>query len=449
MPQPFRALRLILPTAAVLVIAACQGTPVHQAEQRPVVTLSPEAQPQPIRYLRTVFDIKRGTTLGGFKFVPLSCDASIGQVSWGSGRLTDSSVELADLFHEALTGAGYDVVGDPRQIFEQRRDAGRAVYSVGGRVSEIQFNLCRDVDWFWGTRTGTISGDGFLRVTWQVYDNLNREIIYETTTEGSFSTSSGSVDGEAVILGGAFAAAAANLAADAGFRRLVTSGQPAPGLHRDGGADLLPVAVRAYDGPAMRLDRVPAYTAPIAAHMDQVRAATVTVITPDGHGSGFFISPKGYLLTNAHVTGGARLVKVRLLSGREVVAEVLRVNEMRDVALLLVEESHYPALPVRDRMAQLGEDVLAIGAPTSPALSHTLTKGVVSSIRRQPRTGLDLIQSDVTIHGGNSGGPLLDGQGNLVGMAVAGYLGESGDTMGLNLFIPIHDALEKLNLRLD
>ena len=92
----------------------------------------------------------------------------------------------------------------------------------------------------------------------------------------------------------------------------------------------------------------------------------------------------------------------------------------------------------------------AIGAPVARQLQDTVTKGIVSAHRRNFRlmgAKQNLIQADIEIHGGNSGGPLLDQYGNIAGLSVAGYgAGENSTGIGLNLFVPIGEALEKLNV---
>src|SRR3546814_13444327 len=105
---------------------------------------------------------------------------------------------------------------------------------------------------------------------------------------------------------------------------------------------------------------------------------------------------------------------------RAVVGEVLQVDEQRDVALVKLEGAGYPALPVRETPVRVAEEVYAVGAPRMKELGWTVTRGVVSSYRlAMPPEQLDYIQADVSVHGGNSGGPLLDRAGNGVGIGRA------------------------------
>jgi tetratricopeptide (TPR) repeat protein len=153
------------------------------------------------------------------------------------------------------------------------------------------------------------------------------------------------------------------------------------------------------------------------------RDAVVTVRTFLGQGSGFLVSKDGLVLTNAHVVTGARDVGVSLADGRQFSASVMRVDNRKDVAVLKIEGDGYPFLTLRTADApKLGESVVAIGAPSG--LEHTVTRGIVSAVRRFGEVSQDLnhdldtalIQTDAAINPGNSGGPLLDKYGAVVGM---------------------------------
>jgi S1-C subfamily serine protease len=136
-------------------------------------------------------------------------------------------------------------------------------------------------------------------------------------------------------------------------------------------------------------------------------------------------------------------------------AEVLRVDKARNVALLKLEEIPenftITTLPIRAEWPKVGEDVYAIGVPKDwKYMTDTLTKGIVSAHRRNYKLyGIrnDFIQADVEIHKGSTGGPLLDNNGNIVGMAQGSYEEEDiKHGIGLNHFIPIGEVLERLDI---
>ena len=169
----------------------------------------------------------------------------------------------------------------------------------------------------------------------------------------------------------------------------------------------------------------------------------VTVRTAAGHGSGFFIDSEGYLLTNEHVVEDASLVRIILRTGRQVVGEVVRSDSRRDVALVRVEETNVPAVTVTFSEPEVGTEIFALGAPRDEELSGSVTKGIVSAYRVQD--GLRFIQSDVNVQPGNSGGPIVNEAGQVIGITSKGML-IGGVAAGINYFIPISDALDALGI---
>jgi len=162
-----------------------------------------------------------------------------------------------------------------------------------------------------------------------------------------------------------------------------------------------------------------------------------------GMGSGFIISPDGYVLTNHHVIDGADSVTVRLSDRREFEASIVGSDEQYDVALLKIEASDLPVVKVGDSdKLRPGQWVVAIGSPFG--LDHSITAGIVSALGRN--TGgaqqryVPFIQSDVAINRGNSGGPLLNTQGEVVGIN-SQIFSSMGGFMGISFAIPINLAM--------
>lgn len=174
-----------------------------------------------------------------------------------------------------------------------------------------------------------------------------------------------------------------------------------------------------------------------------LRSAVVTVETLKGSGTGFYISKDGYLLTNNHVVGEESFVKVKTATGRELPGEVLAFDAKRDVALIKTAKIPFEAFSIRSTDPSQGEEVYAIGSPLGDDFNGSMTHGVVSGFRDTENGRF--IQSDVSILSGNSGSPLLDQKGAVVGIAVIGG-GMRGGNM--NFFIPIAEALEKLSIKI-
>ena len=160
---------------------------------------------------------------------------------------------------------------------------------------------------------------------------------------------------------------------------------------------------------------------------------------PRGVGSGFIISGDGYILTNAHVIDGADEVYVRLTDKREFKANVIGTDRRTDVALVKIEGSDLPKLTIGDSSRlRVGQWVIAIGSPFG--LDNTVTAGIVSANARDTGDYLPLIQTDVAVNPGNSGGPLINMRGEVVGINSQIY-SRSGGYMGISFAVPIDEAM--------
>jgi serine protease Do len=159
---------------------------------------------------------------------------------------------------------------------------------------------------------------------------------------------------------------------------------------------------------------------------------------PRGVGSGFFITADGYLLTNHHVVEGADEIIVTLTDKRELKARVVGSDQRTDVALIKVEGNGFRALPLGDpTKLRKGEWVIAIGSPFG--LESTVTAGVVSAKGRDTGDFLPFIQTDVAVNPGNSGGPLINMRGEVVGINSQIFT-RSGGYQGISFAIPIDEA---------
>ncbi len=161
-----------------------------------------------------------------------------------------------------------------------------------------------------------------------------------------------------------------------------------------------------------------------------------------GQGSGFIISSDGLILTNAHVVRDAKEVTVKLQDRREYAAKVLGADPATDIAVLRISAKELPVVRLGDvSQLQVGDPVLAIGSPFG--FEQTATQGIVSAKGRSlPGDAVvPFIQTDAAVNPGNSGGPLIDGSGAVVGINAQIY-SQSGGYQGLSFAIPINVALK-------
>ncbi len=161
-----------------------------------------------------------------------------------------------------------------------------------------------------------------------------------------------------------------------------------------------------------------------------------------GLGSGFVVKPDGTILTNAHVVAGANEITVKLTDRREFPAKVIGTDKTSDVAVLKIDAKDLPVVKIGDpARTRVGEWVLAIGSPFG--FENSATAGVVSGRSRSlPDEGyVPFLQTDVAVNPGNSGGPLFDMNGEVIGINSQIY-SQSGGYMGLSFAIPIDVAMK-------
>lgn len=176
----------------------------------------------------------------------------------------------------------------------------------------------------------------------------------------------------------------------------------------------------------------------------------------EGMGSGFIINEEGYILTNYHVIEGAKDITVTLSDGNEVSATVVNYAPEKDLAMIKLKEgTNIPAVAELGDSDELypGAEVIAIGTPLSKNLAYTLTKGVISgndrTIQTETGTSVHLLQTDAAINSGNSGGPLVNTKGQVIGinsmkLGSQSIMG-SATIEGIGFAIPINEVKSNID----
>ena len=160
---------------------------------------------------------------------------------------------------------------------------------------------------------------------------------------------------------------------------------------------------------------------------------------PRGVGSGFILSSDGYVMTNAHVVESASEIYVTLTDKREFKGKVIGVDKRTDVALVKIDATGLPKMAIGEsKNVRVGQWVLAIGSPFG--LENTVTAGIVSAKGRDTGELLPFIQTDVAVNPGNSGGPLINTKGEVIGIN-SQILSDSGGSIGISFAIPVDDAM--------
>jgi S1-C subfamily serine protease len=461
-----RLRRLLLIAALLPALAACAQ--VETVDYLPAPPPPADAHPAPVGFSGLKLDLPLGRQIGA-----LATDNGILPCSWpykpasrtmlretlaGAGVKDD----LRQRFRDTFAGQGYDVAGTLDFAFDDtaQDEELRGEYKIGGIVRAAALYACdkepNTLQWAFGMRGG-YRGELRLGIDWSVYDALRRAVVYRAHSEGYAKRRVANEEGLALLLGDAFEMAAHNLGADPQLRALLFEGKK-PGA--DGGdrrrAELIASRPRRFDPrEKVRIANPPLSRRAFAADSERGRRVAVTVQAGGAYGSGFFIDAKGHLLTSAHVVGDALRVRVVTADGQALVAETVRADAPRDVALLRLEalppdpetSLEIVTLPLRAEIPRVSEPVYAIGTP-GRRLEGTVAAGIVSAFRKAFRIAgarQDFIQADIPLKRGNSGGPLLDANGNILGLAQ----GEISADGALNLFVPIGQALSALGIALE
>ncbi len=179
----------------------------------------------------------------------------------------------------------------------------------------------------------------------------------------------------------------------------------------------------------------------VAAEDDEANVPAGPALAVRGQGSGFIVGSDGLILTNAHVVRGAKEVNVKLADRREFAARVLGSDRQSDVAVLKIEAHGLPTAPLGDpKQLRVGEWVLAIGSPFG--FENSVTAGVVSAKGRSlpDDSAVPFIQTDAAVNPGNSGGPLFNTRGEVVGIN-SQIFSRTGGYEGLSFAIPVDVAV--------
>lgn len=206
--------------------------------------------------------------------------------------------------------------------------------------------------------------------------------------------------------------------------------------------------INTADGTAMNIASAVYQSAGKSVVEITVSGQSLGGLTPTGSGSGFVVDPSGLILTNYHVVADARAISVRFTDGSTRSAQVLGTDQGNDLALLKVDlPSGVPVIALGDSdSVQVGDMAIAIGNPFG--LEGTVTQGIISAVHRdwQPSNGRlrsNLLQTDAPINPGNSGGPLLNANGEVIGINALIESPISG-SVGIGFAIPINTAKQMI-----
>jgi serine protease Do len=351
-----------------------------------------------------------------------------GRVStWPGGRVPQALPPYSASFKAELDHAGYKVITPGEDnLFDA--NAGSADYEAAAVITDEHIQGCaghNDDD----TPTNVAKGDSTMKIDWQIYSPIKKQIVAHASTAGTAHLDKRTPGGLQQLVMAAFAENARELAQNADFRAAMGASKPlTAGFQMPGQQSKLVLSGSLKAGSRKVADAV---------------GSVVTIMNEEGSGSGILVSDDGYVLTNAHVVGDDKNVRVRWSDGLEGLAQVIRVSKNRDVAIIKTDARDRTPLALKRGAVTPGQRVFAIGSPKGKDFQGTVSSGVISADRIVD--GLRYIQSDVSVSPGSSGGALLDENGSVIGITVMLYL-NGGQPAALNMFIPIGDAMDFLAL---
>lgn len=361
-----------------------------------------------ISFTRVVFQAPPGTTIGA------------AHKGWEKTKiLWRTSISVGDeLFNEVaneeLREAGYQVIGSERLLFNSN-EQWKAQFLLGARITDIKYNTYDNFD---SEKNKTI-----LSVKWELFDKSIREVVFRKQTYGDAEVTE-SLGTESIFM--AFRYALRQLLADESFvSKLILSDEKSKVPEKE--IFIEQTSLPSFENNSELIKRT--------------IESVVTIKVEYGHASGFIISKEGYVITNNHVIEGKNIIDVILANGIILQADVIRANPDYDLALLKIEGRNFKPLPLGDKKDYLiGTQVFAIGTPAEIRLAQSVTSGVLSGIRTIEYR--NVLQTDASLNPGNSGGPLINSKGTVIGVVQRRMIGREE----LNFCIPIDTALRKLGI---
>lgn len=421
------ARRIARATALLAAIALAGETAFAQsAQDTSAAPDSAEASPNSVKLVAVIWALPAGTPWLSLRPGTLLCmNAPYTRSASGEREKQDPSA-YAPSFKSELARAGYKVVtAGEDNLFDP--ESSSADYQAAAVITDLHIDGCISQGSPFAER-GSVRGDSSMKVDWQIYSPIKKQVVARASTSGAVTLSSAVQGGYQRLIVDAFASNARALGENAEFRAALSAPKAfTKGFVMPGQQSKIALNGSRKAGPRPIADAV---------------GSVVTILTGTGSGSGFLVSDDGYLLTNAHVVGDDKEVRIRWSDRIETLAQVVRVSKDRDIAIIRTNARERKPLAIKRGLVNPAQRVYAIGSPKGEDFQGTVSSGIVSADRIM--NGLRYIQSDTTVSHGSSGGPLLDETGSVIGVTDLGI--QNDGPAGLNLFIPIGDAMDFLSL---
>lgn len=340
-------------------------------------------------------------------------------------------------FYESMDQAGVRVPGkQAEKLFakptDQRVQTPR--YLVGGRLVDLKVEIAWQRD-RQSARNDGDRGRSEMRIEWQVLDRSSSKVVLTSTTTGISTSRDRTIFGADNQVDAFEDALWAFLRAGE-FTELLRNAGPDTGGGVAADSTIAATLIGKAVNPAFKT------LSEMIKHADK---ACITIITDDGHGSGVIIDPEGYTLSAYHVVDGAKRIEVQFSDGLKQEARVLVHDMGNDLVLLDITGSGFRPLPLgKDDENGMGDEVITIGTPADLQLGQSVSKGILSGKRKIEEKVY--LQTDVAVSPGNSGGPLLNTKGEVIGIIQGKLVGKGIE--GLGFAVPIERVQELLRINM-
>jgi serine protease Do len=348
------------------------------------------------------------------------------EIEWTASTVKNME-QFKEVAERSLENHGYKIIEE--DLFQTSTSA-KARFQIGGIIN----NFYAEYKYSGGggcMGPGTSRGSSKINLDaeFQLYDSVKDKVVLKVAKTGYFENTK-DIDSIEKLIVFAYEDAFLRFMAEPQFVETVSGQKEQTQAPADNKA---PLRVGfSQNGP----------TTTMPGSISKLFGGVVTIKAGVTHGSGVLISEDGYILTAAHVVSGLITVGVEMENGKQVEGKVIRVNRNNDSAIVKITIRNVQAIPINFVNPPIGSEVYIIGTPVDKTLSYTVTKGIVSGYRE--KDGVKYIQTDSAVSPGNSGGPMLDGNGRIIGIVSSKIIG--GGVENIGFAIPVQVALTSLNI---
>lgn len=373
-----------------------------------------------ISFRKVIIKIPYGTVIGKLFLPP----TQIKDLKWESSTI-EGEKQFTETGEKILNSYGYRVLEKGDDLFDTSNSE-KARFQIAGVISSLFFNV--------GGKNTLISRifehDISMDVEWQVYDSFKEKVVFKLTTHGEYYTEDDEPINVAELAYIVFERAMCDLLANKELSAILVDKT----VENETEETYADIDIN-YSRDALKVK--------LPDDISKLFDAVVTIKTGVTHGSGVIVSSEGYILTAAHVVSGVEKVNIVFHSNIQLEAKVVRINKSKDTALLKVQGTQFKYLPLHFNRPAIGSEIFIIGTPLEKQFSYSVTKGIISNYLEED--GNELIQTDAAVNPGNSGGPLIDKNGFLVGIISKKIVGF--EVEGLGFAVSLETIFDTLSIK--